>query len=302
MHILVIALGGNALLDPSGEQSLSTEKNNMSKMAESIISLQKDYNIIITHGNGSQVGDELVRGEHAKGYVMEMPLYALNAETQASIGTVIETSLRNSMKGPRTGVCVILSHVLVDSKDLAFNKPTKQIGPFYTKRELEKELRLDRFQYIRHGNQYRRVVPSPKPIQILEMGAIRDSIKGNVVITCGGGGIPVVMSGKTIKGVDAVIDKDLTTELLASTVGAESMVILTNVPYVYTDYKRRRGAIRDIRTDELKRMLDTFEEGTIRPKVEACIRFIENGGHEAFIGSIFKLRDILGGRSGTHIH
>lgn len=302
MRTLVVALGGNALLDPSKEQSLSVEEKNMSRIADSILSIRKDYNIIITHGNGSQVGDELMRGEHAKKYVKRMPLYALIAETQATIGTVIETSLRNSSKGRGIDACVVMAHVLVDSKDPAFNKPTKQVGPFYTKGELERELKLDRFRYIEHKGRYRRVVPSPMPIQILEMDAIKDSMKRNTVITCGGGGIPVVMSGKTLKGIDVVIDKDRTTELLASSLGAETMIILTNGPYIYWDYEKRKGKIKEIKAEELKKGMGSFEEGTIRPKVEACIKFIENGGREAFIGDVSKFKEILKGKSGTRIY
>lgn len=303
MERIVIALGGNALLDPYGRQSFSKESSNLAKVCDSIAGICMGRSIVITHGNGSQVGDELERNEHAKKYVPKLPFYILNAETQASIGTAIATSLRNSLAKlkVRIGVTVILANVIVDRNDPAFKRPSKPVGPFYTAAELEKELRLDGFDYITHGSMYRRVVASPTPLEILELDAIRKGASGNIVITCGGGGTPTLRTGKGITGIDAVIDKDSTSQLLASSLRADALIILTNADYVYRDYTKKEGAIEETTARELKRMLAHFEQGTMRPKVEACIRFVEKGGKEAYIGNVFKLGQILSRESGTRI-
>ncbi|MGD0728581.1 MAG: carbamate kinase [Candidatus Micrarchaeaceae archaeon] len=303
MDSVVIAIGGNALLDPSGKQSLFNENRNMERISKSIVKLLKTNRIILTHGNGSQVGDELARNEHSKKFMPKMPLYVINAETQAQIGTLIETSIRNSMEelGIRKDVSVILTHVLVDKNDPCFKKPSKPIGPLYTKKELQNELKLDKFDYIKIKSKYRQVVASPKPKKILEEESIKMQSKNNLVISCGGGGIPMVKRGKKLYGISAVIDKDLTAQLLASSVGAETLVILTNEHYLYKDYKKRKGLIKEISIKKLKPLLNTLEEGTIRPKVEACIKFIENGGKRAYIGNLFELELMLNEKSGTLI-
>jgi len=302
---IVIALGGNALLNPYGKQSFDTESRNMDIVAKSIAELCRkgDYRITITHGNGSQVGDELLRNEHAKKFVPKLPFYALNAETQATVGTIIETSILNRFKklGMQMPVSVILAHVLVDQNDSAFGRPSKQIGPFYNIKELKEELRQGRFEYVKVGKQYRRVVASPIPKRILEVGSIKECARSGVVVTCGGGGIPVISKNGRISGVNAVIDKDLTTQLLASSMSADIMVILTNSDYVYADFPRKTGAIKEIGASTLRKALDRFEEGTIRPKIEACIKFVENGGRAAYIGNVYRLPDILNGISGTKI-
>lgn len=301
MKSVVIALGGNALLNPSGRQSFAKENSNMDRVAASITHLSNTgrFKILITHGNGSQVGDEMMRNEHAKRYVPKLPLYALNAETQAVIGSVIATSLRNS--GIKEDVGVVLAHVLVNRSDSAFKHPTKQVGPFYSRQELNEELKLDKFEYIQSNSKYRQVVASPRPSQILELDVIRKIAKSSVVVTCGGGGVPVIKARGGFEGVDAVIDKDLTSQLLASSVNADVLVILTNAKYVYADYSRKIRPIKNIRASALKKMLSDFEEGTMRPKIDACIRFIEGGGKEAYIGNVFELEKILAGKSGTRI-
>jgi carbamate kinase len=305
MKTVVIALGGNALLDPSGKQSLSKENKNIDMVTREIALICKNSSdrIIITHGNGSQIGEELMRNEHAKKYVQKLPLRLLNAETQAVLGSIIETSLLNNLKtvGSKKDVCVVLTHVLVDEKDPAFRKPLKQIGPFYSKRELEEELKLDRFEYIRYESKYRKVVASPKPNRILELDTIRREADKNIIVSCGGGGLPVINKGNRLVSVDAVIDKDLTSQLLATSIGADMLIILTNADYIYRDYKKLKGPIKKITAKELRVMAGSLEAGTMRPKVEACIEFIENGGKAAYIGNVFKLSLILNGRSGTKI-
>ncbi len=305
MRSIVVALGGNALLGPSGRQDFSLEGKNVNRVSKSIAELcrNRSLRLIITHGNGSQVGDEVMKNEHSRKFVPELPLYAVNAETQASIGTVVEISLRNALNRLkiRRDVSIVLAHVLVDSKDPAFKKPSKQIGPFYNRKELEEELRLDRFDYIKLGLKYRRVVASPKPKAILELDAINSGSGNGITITCGGGGIPMIKRKGTFEPVDAVIDKDLTTQLLASAIRADTMVILTNADCLYADYNHKKGAMREIPAGVLKKNLNRFEEGTIRPKIEACIKFIESGGKNAYIGNVFKLEQVLEGSSGTRV-
>lgn len=306
MSSIVIALGGNALLAPFGKQSFAEENKNIDRVSKIIARMCKgaDYDIVITHGNGSQVGDELLRNEHAKKYVPKMPLYILNAETQASIGTTIETSLTNELGDLKVkkGVCVVLAHVLVEEHDAAFRRPSKPIGPYYTENELHEELRSSKFDYAKLDGGYRKVVASPAPKAIVEIGPIKAQAKMGIVITCGGGGVPVIKRHGRLVGIDAVIDKDLTSQLLATQIGAEKMVILTGAEYIYSDHHTLNGPIKQIRAKDIKKRIGAFEEGTIRPKIEACIKFIENGGKEAYIGNVFKLEQILKGKSGTRIY
>ena len=300
MKSVVIALGGNALLNPSGKQSFESENRNIRHVASEIALLCRTgkYNIVVTHGNGSEVGDELARNEHSRDFVPELPLYVLNAETQASIGTVLATSLRN-----KTGeeVCVLLAHVLVGKNDQAFKGPSKHIGPVYSRDALKGELKLDRFEYVKVRDGFRRVVASPEPKRIVELASIKSETSKGIVITCGGGGIPVVMERGKLRAVNAVIDKDLTSRLLANSIGAGTLVLLTNADFVYRDFGNMKSAIKSVKAKELKRIMNRFEEGSIKPKIRACIEFIENGGKEAYIGNVFRLRDILNGKSGTKI-
>ena len=302
---IVIGLGGNALLAPGKSQSISIEIGNAVKVMRCVAKLVKSgrYNIVITHGNGPQVGDELVKNVHARKLVPALPLYVLNAETEASIGTVLETTLRSELKKLNVNkeVGVLLTHAVVDKKDTAFLKPTKPIGPFYSKAELMSELKLKKFSYIKVGAKYRRVVPSPRPASILEAKIIQTMIGNTVMIVAGGGGIPVVESNNGYTGVDSVIDKDMATQVLANAIGAEEMVILTDVDCVYRDFKSRKNCIGRIGARELKPLIKDFEVGTMRPKLEACIRFIENGGNVARIGDISKFLEVIEGKSGTTI-
>ncbi|MCL4373562.1 MAG: carbamate kinase [Candidatus Marsarchaeota archaeon] len=297
METIVIALGGNALLSPKGRQSVSKELGIMNTIAKSIAKLANRYKIVITHGNGTQVGDELLKNMNSK--IEPLPLYLLNAETQGSIGSSIETVLDSDR--PKRGFCTVVTHAIVDRRDGAFRKPSKPIGPFYSRRELLAELRKERFSYVMERGLYRRVVPSPKPIGIVEIGQIRHLLEKYNVICGGGGGIPVFKKGGAYAGASAVIDKDHTTQLIANMVGAKKMVILTGTDYVYRDFSDKSTFVKRISANDLKKMLGMLEEGTIRPKAEACARFVELGGEAAYIGSIGKLEEVLSGRSGTAV-
>ncbi|MGC8652243.1 MAG: carbamate kinase [Candidatus Micrarchaeia archaeon] len=295
--MIVIGLGGNALLNPKGRQSVSSEMGSIRTIARGIAALSRRYRIVLTHGNGTQVGDELLKNISSK--IEPLPLYLLNAETQGSVGSVLETALNNAK--PKVGFCTILTHALVDRHDSAFRKPSKPIGPFYTRGKMLAELRKERFDYVIERGMYRRVVPSPKPVGILEIDKIRRMLSNFNVICGGGGGIPVYMEKGMYAGIDAVIDKDYTTALIASLVGAKKMVILTNTDYVYRDINDRRSGIAHSSAKTMKALLGSLEEGSIRPKVDACIRFLESGGESAHIGSIYKLVEVVRGRSGTTI-
>ncbi len=306
MGTVVIGIGGNALMRPSGGQAMSEEMRNIDKVVDSIALLCKKGNdrIIVTHGNGTQVGEELERNEHARKYVPELPMHLLTAETQATVGSIIATALRNRMNahGIDRNVEVLLAHVLVGRNDPAFKKPTKQIGRLYSSAELRDELKIGRFDYVKLGSKYRKVVASPKPRAVLEADVIAKAAKHSLVITCGGGGIPVAMGNGKLAGVSAVIDKDRTTGLLASSLNADRMVILTNAEYVYESYPDKNRPIKSIKASALRKMLGRFEEGTMRPKLESCVDFIEKGGKEAYIGNIFMLERILSGNSGTRTY
>jgi carbamate kinase len=306
METFVVALGGNALLDFGEKPTFSVQYRNASRTARSLSPLLKrdDTSIVITHGNGPQVGNELLRNEFAKEEMPRLPMHVLIAETQAFIGTMLELALKQELIriGSRREVVALLTHVCVDSKDGAFEKPAKPIGPFYTRMQLETELRREPFSFIKRRGRYRRVVASPEPLKIMEIGAVRTLIKRNaIVIAAGGGGIPVIEERGSYRGIDAVIDKDLTTQLLASSLKADTLAILTNFDRVYRDYGNRREPISRIRIGELGAIVDCFEEGTMQPKLRACMRFIENGGRAAYIGNLFRLEAMLAGTSGTEI-
>jgi len=305
MRKIVIALGGNALLQRSEEPTYANQHKNIKRTASVIAKHIKNCELVITHGNGPQVGDELIRNRYASSRVPPLPLYLLNAETQALIGSIFEIALQEELgqRGIEKEIVTVITHVVVDRNDRAFKTLKKQIGPFYNKRELQSELRKNRFMYVKTGGLFRRVVPSPRPKEVLEMESIKKLVKaGRYVISGGGGGIPLYRHGRNLVGVDAVIDKDLTTQLIASAINADTLIILTNVDCVYEKLSDKRSGIKNIKASELKKELKKFEEGTMKPKIDACIRFIEKGGNKAYIGNLFKFGDILKGRSGTEIY
>lgn len=305
MKTIIIGLGGNALLSPGKSQDVYSEYRNATRAMRGIASIIKTggCNVVITHGNGPQVGDELIKNNRAKGVVPQLPLHILTAETEASIGTILETVLRGELERLHVvrDIAVLLTHTIVGRRDRAFLRPTKPIGPLYSRVELAAELKLEKFDYVKTGSKYRKVVPSPDPIGIVEANTIKRLMSSTIVIAAGGGGIPVFADKGGYTGAKAVIDKDLATQVLANSIGADEMVILTDVDCVYKDFENRRAPIKRIRAGELRRDLEGFGEGTMRPKLEACIRFIENGGRVAYVGNLYKLKGVLEGRSGTVI-
>jgi carbamate kinase len=306
MDTLVVALGGNALLQRGETPSFAVQLQNVQRTAAHLgkVFAKAKGGFAITHGNGPQVGDEFLRNLYAGKKVSRLPLAALNGETQALIGSMLELSVGKELRrlGSRKEVSAMLTHVLVSKGDAAFSRPTKQIGPFYPKKELIAEEKKEGFGYVRAGAGFRRVVPSPAPLGILEIKEIKSLLKGgNGVVCCGGGGIPVFRSGAGYSYANAVIDKDRTTQLLANSLGAKRMVILMDTDYVYRDAANKKHPIRKARAEELEEIVNTFEEGTMRPKVEACLKFLENGGERAQIGSLWDFERVMEGRSGTDI-
>jgi carbamate kinase len=297
----IIALGGNALTR-AGERGTAAEQlANLREACAALVPVFDDPRVVVTHGNGPQVGNELVRQERAADEVPPLPLYLAVAQTQAEIGALIEAELAPVAKRP---VVCMLTHVRVDDDDPAFAEPTKPVGPFYGKEQaegLERErgwrLKLDA------GRGYRRVVPSPTPHEIVELAAIRALLDaGTCAIACGGGGIPVSSRNGRLSGIDAVIDKDRASALLGLELGADRLVILTDVPAVLRDFGTpSEEEARRLSADEAEALAPELAEGSMRPKVEAAVEFVRATGGEALITSPAALSDTLARRAGTTI-
>jgi carbamate kinase len=297
----VIALGGNALMRPGERGTAAEQLANLRRALPALQPVLGDRRIVITHGNGPQVGNELVRQERAADEVPPLPLYLAVAQTQAEIGALIATELRPLT---RARVTCLLTHVRVDAHDPAFERPTKPVGPFYSEAEA-RDLERNRGWAIAEdaGRGFRRLVASPQPVEIVELDPIRALLdKGAVVIACGGGGIPVVDRNGALRGIDAVIDKDRSSSLLARGIGAKRLVVLTDVPAVLRDYGTpQQEEIRRLSAAEAEALAGELAEGSMGPKVEACAAFVRATRGEALITSADALEDALAGRAGTLI-
>jgi len=267
------------------------------------------FQVVVTHGNGPQIGATLLRHELSKRTVPALPLHACGAETQGFLGYVIQQTLQSELaqRGHDRAVVTILTQVEVDREDSAFQNPTKPVGPFYSESEKQEIEKSGKGWVLVEdsGRGYRRVVPSPEPKSVVEVAAIKKlGHDGVVVIACGGGGIPVAGSVPSRYGVDAVIDKDLSAERLATTIGASRLVILTDVRGVFLNYgKKNEEFLSKVSSKELSRLARTgqFASGSMGPKVEAVVRFLRNGGGSAVIAYLGSLKDSVEGRSGTQI-
>jgi carbamate kinase len=297
----VIALGGNALMRPGERGTAAEQLANLRRALPALQPVLGDRRIVITHGNGPQVGNELVRQERAADEVPPLPLYLAVAQTQAEIGALIATELRPLT---RARVTCLLTLVRVDAHDPAFERPTKPVGPFYSEAEA-RDLERNRGWAIAEdaGRGFRRLVASPQPVEIVELDPIRALLdKGAVVIACGGGGIPVVDRNGALRGIDAVIDKDRSSSLLARGIGAKRLVVLTDVPAVLRDYGTpQQEEIRRLSAAEAEALAGELAEGSMGPKVEACAAFVRATRGEALITSADALEDALAGRAGTLI-
>ena len=306
---LLIAIGGNSLIR-AGEKGTSAQQfANARLTAEGVVDLAaRGYHIVVTHGNGPQVGAQLIRSEIASSQTYTLPLDVCVAMTQGEIGYVLEDSLHWALqkRGLEIPVAVIITKVVVDKDDPAFQRPTKPIGPFYSKeaaQQKHEELGWDIVEDAARG--YRRVVPSPKPLEIVELDVIRESLeRGFIVIAAGGGGISVLRNGGIIRGVECVIDKDRASVLLANQLRLERLIICTDVERVYLNYKKPdQQAISTMTTETASRYLSEghFAEGSMKPKIEVAIEFIRAGGHEVVITNSEHLVDAVEGAAGTRI-
>jgi carbamate kinase len=304
---VVIALGGNAILQHREAGTAEEQLANLRRAAIEIAAIAAaGYAVAVTHGNGPQVGDILLRNEIAKDILPPMPLDVCGAESQGMIGYLLQQALGEA--GLDMPVAAVLTRTLVDGGDPAlFGSPTKPIGPNYTAmqaRGLEREKGWRMVQVPGQG--YRRVVPSPRPLALVEGEAIaRLFAAGVIVIAAGGGGVPVVgEGGGTLRGVEAVVDKDYTAALLARLVGAGDLLLLTDVEHVALNYGRAdQQDLREMTIAEARRHLAAgqFPAGSMGPKVEAAVAFIDAGGERATIASLDSAADALRGRAGTRI-
>lgn len=307
---VVIALGGNAILQHRETGTAEEQFANAQKASRRIVEIAGEgYAVVVTHGNGPQVGDILLKNEIAKDTLPPMPLDVCGAESQGMIGYMLQQSLQEALReaGLDRPVATVLTRTLVDGDDPAFENPTKPIGPFYTamqarRLEAEKGWRMVQIP----GQGYRRAVPSPRPVALVEEWVIvRLLSAGAIVIAAGGGGVPVVADGRgALRGVEAVVDKDYTAALLASLVGAEDLLILTDVERVALNYGRPdQEEIDEMTVREARRHLAAgqFPPGTMGPKIEAAVGFLEAGGKRAVIASLNDASRALDGRAGTRI-
>ncbi|MFQ5721868.1 MAG: carbamate kinase [Candidatus Aminicenantales bacterium] len=307
--IIVVALGGNAILQADERGTYEEQLNNVKRAVSEIIKLIKDgYKIALTHGNGPQVGNLYIQNSLAGEVVPPMPLDVCSAESQGLIGYFIQQEMQNELKkqGMAIPVVTFITQVLVSADDPAFKNPTKPIGPFHNKKEAQLLMQKTSFIMKEDSNhRWRRVVPSPQPIGIVEKEIIKSNIeKGYIVIASGGGGIPVVKKGQELVGVEAVIDKDLSACRLGLDIKANILLILTDVERVALNYNTpQQKWIDKMSVAEAKRYLAEghFKEGSMKPKVEACLRFLENGGEKGIIGALFSASSAVKGLRGTTI-
>jgi len=271
--------------------------------------IERGHRIVITHGNGPQVGFILLRSEHSRGTLHEVPLDSIVADTQGALGYQIQQALENELlkRGLKNPVATIVTQTLVDRNDPAFAKPSKPIGEFYTQAQAEDRMRVEKWIMVEDaGRGWRRVVASPKPVRIIESEIIQSLAEdGCVVIAAGGGGIPVVADAAgNLKGAAAVIDKDLASAVLAAQINADVLVISTSVEKVCLNFgKPGQRALDSMTVAEARQYIAEghFQAGSMLPKIEACVRFIEQGGREAIITCPEKLSAALEGHTGTRI-
>jgi carbamate kinase len=294
---LVIALGGNALLRRGEPAEAETQRRNVVHAASALAALATEHELVITHGNGPQVGLLALEADAYK-EVAPYPLDVLGAESQGMIGYLLVQALRAVVD---QDVVALVTQVVVDPRDPAFTHPTKPIGPIYNRARAERLAAEHGWTVAPDGPSFRRVVPSPKPREIIELAAIEQMLQAGAIVVCaGGGGIPVVAEGRRLRGVEAVIDKDLTAALLAEEIGAERLVMLTDVPYVERNWGTVAAEpIRQVTPSSLRQL--TFAAGSMGPKIEAGCLFVERTGGEAAIGSLSELANVVGGRAGTQI-
>lgn len=308
-NAVLVAVGGNSLIRAGQRGAIREQTENARATASHIADLAAlGYSLVITHGNGPQVGAQLLRSEAGSSQAYLQPLDVCVAATQGEIGYILQNALRSELRerGIGTPVAAIVTQVKVMSSDRAFENPSKPVGPFFHKEDAEMKRDTLGWHIAEDaGRGYRRVVPSPRPVEIMEIDAIRRCVEDNmIVIAVGGGGIPVVAENGRIFGVEAVIDKDMSSALLASTLGFKTMIVSTDVDFVYINYRKAdQEEVREMTAASAKEYLGKgdFASGSMRPKIEAAIEFIDRGGDEVIITSPSHLVDSVRHGYGTHI-
>ena len=314
MKTAVVAIGGNAILMAGEEATLENQMVNLRRTCAHLARMIKNgYDMVLTHGNGPQVGNVLLQNELCRDDVPAMPLEVCVAESQGQMGYMIQQAMTEAVRseGLAKVVTCVLTRVIVDSDDPAFLSPTKPIGPYYSEEEaieLRETKRWTLVEDLRRGG-YRRVVPSPEPVAIVEKSAIRRLVFGGefqpeIVIAAGGGGIPVLIENGVCKGVEAVIDKDLAACVLACDIQEKLLILLTDVDCVYLNYGTDKAIpLHNATTEDLERYESEghFPPGTMGPKIKAAVRFLRHGGERVIITSPDLLENALDGRAGTQI-
>jgi carbamate kinase len=308
MKSMVIAIGGNALVHCCEKEGTQEQIVKAHNVARQIVQLAcKGYRIVVTHGNGPQVGFQLLLTEAATN-LPRRPLDVCDACTQGETGYILQQALNSELRhaGLAMPVVTVVTQCLVSLNDPAMSRPTKPVGPFYTQAEAEECKRRYGWTIVMDAERgYRRVVPSPRPLEIIELEVTRELFEaGALVIACGGGGIPVAWKDDELVGVEAVIDKDLSSSLLASQLETDMFVIGTDTDCAYVDYKKAsQQALHETDTMTLERHLRAgqFAAGSMGPKIEAALEFVRSGGTEAIIGSCDDLCGALDGTAGTHV-
>ncbi len=309
MKTMLIAVGGNSLIRAGEKGTVAEQLANARRTAAAIIGLiQRGYRLVITHGNGPQVGAALLRSERASDQVPAHTLDVCGAATQGEIGYLLAQSLKQELAAAALQVPVIslVTQTIVSPDDPAMQHPTKPIGPFYSRADAEERRRSLGWEIVEDAARgYRRVVPSPEPMEIVELEVIRSLVNdGALVVACGGGGVPVIRSNGGVKGVEAVIDKDRASALLAIELGVDVFAISTDTDYVYVDYKKStQSPLTNVTASELQVYYNAghFPPGNMGPKIASVLRFLRAGRKEAFITTYDLLCAALDGKAGTHI-
>ncbi|HEU23592.1 MAG: carbamate kinase [Mesoaciditoga sp.] len=305
----VIAVGGNAIQGPKEPPTAEVMRKNLNVTAKYLVDMLDDLNIVITHGNGPQVGNLMVQQDRAKELIPPLPLDLNDAYTQGMLGYLIVESMENQLlvHKKHRQCAAIVTQVVVDPEDKAFQNPTKPVGPFYDVKEAERLAREKGWKMKEDaGRGYRRVVPSPEPLDIIEKDLIKDLMeKGVLTVAVGGGGVPVLREKDgSLHGVEAVIDKDRASSLLARILNVDIFMILTGVDEVYLNYgKPDQKILKELKVSDAKKYLaqNQFPSGSMGPKIEAAISFVEATGRQCIITSLEKSSEAMKGTAGTFV-
>lgn len=312
MKTALVALGGNSLIRPEDRGTAKEEFERMEKTCNILTDMIVDgYDIVFTHGNGPQVGNILLQNEISSHSIPAMPLDICGAESQGQIGYMLQQTLKNELKakGEERSIASIITQVIVDKDDPAFENPSKFIGPYYTEEEVNR-IREEHDWTMKKTSdgKYRRVVPSPEPKKIVESEIIYDLVfsgeEGYIVIAAGGGGVPVIEKDSNLKGVEGVIDKDLASAVLADAIDEKFFIMLTRVNQVYINFgEEDEEGLDQITLEEAENYYEEghFPPGSMGPKIKASIHFLKHGGEKVLITSPENLSEALNGEAGTYI-